>query len=944
MAIGKPNPYVPSFLRNAVSGSKPVTLTWGQVADTNIQSTSSFRYDSTAMPLKSTQQLNVDWSRFENHTFFMSAEAKVNLAFDQIINGYPFDGSRQEAERFFDNLTGFDKWVFDGFPRWKGALAFSGTTGGGSSKPEEGTFIRVENKTGALFPELAADAAGHPVLNPTGSQSMTIEAQLYLPTAANDVQVVCQMMSGSSSGWSLHLLQTTSTSSCTAEFIVVSGSSWMSVPLDLRKGSFNHMAFVLNRDNGLPYLESLLNAENVAESTTQCEMGDLEINGAPLVIGSGSAVFLAPAHTVTPTSTLSGTLDEFRIFHSARTPVQIEAYARKSIFATTDLVLYYRFNEPPPPLATSESDAINAIVLDSSGNSLHALIHNFTGSQRVNASTDVMNPMLFENPDSTAVLFPAYPATIEFNQLLLASASRYDQANPNLITRLIPQHYLLEGAQQDGFNDPPEGNAGQAYAGNGIPGQGQMGNAQIMVSLLYIWARFFDEMKLFVDAFSTLRTVDYETQDTVPDAFLLDMVKSLGFHLPPLFNDSTLEQYVRGENVDLHEISTNDNALRNVASTLLRRVLVNIPDVIRSKGTQHSIKSFLRAVGIDPGNNIRIREFGGPTSQQLTYARENRFEPGTMVQFTTASIVVSPFLSASRVEPGFPEPTGTPNDGLLTSGSWTWEGIVRYTPQAIGEMQSAHQSFVRLCVTGSTSGSAGGSAGVIANLVALSSSVNPSLVLYVRPGDQPTSPLLQLQINTEVPGYVDRDNRPPGIFNYDKWNVSFGCQRGDDGLGSVVSSSYFLRLAYQNDGEIELYQTTSSYFYENPTGTNVLKELGPNNASGTYLAIGTDQLVRAGSGSQYLHLNDYSLVPEEARTTYFNGRMSDVHFWSRAVTLDEWREHVRNHSSVGVRDPLVNWNYVDNRSGSFGRLRMNSMQRQDNCQPRAYRLHHLSRL
>ena len=123
-----------------------------------------------------------------------------------------------------------------------------------------------------------------------------------------------------------------------------------------------------------------------------------------------------------------------------------------------------------------------------------------------------------------------------------------------------------------------------------------MGNVQIMVSLLYIWARFFDDIKLYVDSFSTLRTVDYDTNETVPDSFLMDMVKSLGFNLPPLFNDSTIDQYVRGENVDVQDITTNQQALRSVQNSLLRRVLVNMPDVLRSKGTQHSIKSFLRAL------------------------------------------------------------------------------------------------------------------------------------------------------------------------------------------------------------------------------------------------------------------------------------------------------------------------------------------------------------
>jgi hypothetical protein len=918
MAITKPTQYVPSFLRTALSGSRPIVLTWSDVADTNIASTSSFMYDPVSSPLKSTQQLNVDWSRFENHTFFMSAEAKVNLAFENIINGFPFDGARKETEFFFDRLSGFDRWVFDNFPRYRGALGFVGCTMGGSgTQAETGTFIKVENKAGALFPELSRRNTAQPILNPTGSQSMTVEMQLYLPNIANDVQTVVQMMSGSTQGFAFQLLPTVSTSSCTGQFSVVSGTFWMSAPMTLTKGKFNHVALSFDRDDGTSYLQTYLDSVPVTESPTQVDVGDMEIDASQLLIGSGTSVTLGFT-PVTPTSTLSGSIDELRIYHSVRTPAQQAAYAAKSVFSTRDLILYYRFNEPPPPITVLSTDATNAIVLDSSGNSLHALISNFTGSLRLDASIDPLNPMVYESPNTTPVLFPAYPQTIDFNAELLMSASEYDAANPNLITRMIPQHYLLEGALQDGFSEP-EGSIGDPYAGSGIPGQGKMGNVQIMVSLLYIWARFFDDIKLFVDSFSTLRTVDYDTNETIPDSFLLDLVKDYGFNLPPLFNDSTIDQYIHGDNIDAQSYSSGLQSLKSVQNTLLRRVLVNLPDVLKSKGTQHSIKSFLRAVGIDPGNNVRIREYGGPTTQQLAFSRESKLEQGAMVQFISSSLVVSPFLSASRTEPGFPYPTSTPSDGLLTSGSWTVEAIVKYTPASRAMMQSATQSLMRMCVTGSTTGSAFGNSGLIANLVAVSSSFDPRLSLYIRPGDVSTSPLLRLDVAAPI----------PGIFNNDQWNVSFGCRRGDDGLNSVVSSSYFLRLAYQNAGQLEVLQATSSYFLENPTGTNVLRSLGANNRSGSYLSVGSDQSFSAGSGNQFLHLNDISSVPDEARNTDFSGRMSNVRFWSKAVTDIEWKEHVRNFNSIGVEDPTVNWNYVTVRTGSFGRLRMNSCIRQD---------------
>ena len=93
MAIKNTLPYIPSFLKAALTDTRPAQLTFLDLTgeNSNISSTSSFKYDPLSYGLKSTQQLNVDWSLFENHTFFSSAEVKTNVAFDQIINGFPFD-------------------------------------------------------------------------------------------------------------------------------------------------------------------------------------------------------------------------------------------------------------------------------------------------------------------------------------------------------------------------------------------------------------------------------------------------------------------------------------------------------------------------------------------------------------------------------------------------------------------------------------------------------------------------------------------------------------------------------------------------------------------------------------------------------------------------------------------------------------------------------------
>ena len=106
MTVKNVNPYIPSKLNAAQENARPITVTRESagLSDSNIGDVhKSFKYDPLSYPLKSTQQLNVDWTKFENHTFFSSAEVKVNEAFNNIINFYPFDGTKSEIESFIDS-------------------------------------------------------------------------------------------------------------------------------------------------------------------------------------------------------------------------------------------------------------------------------------------------------------------------------------------------------------------------------------------------------------------------------------------------------------------------------------------------------------------------------------------------------------------------------------------------------------------------------------------------------------------------------------------------------------------------------------------------------------------------------------------------------------------------------------------------------------------------
>jgi len=928
--------YVPSFLKDrSLTNVRSVSLSNSDLTGSNAKNLESFAYNPEGSGLKSTQQLNVDWSKFENHTFFMSAEAKVNLTFEQIINGYPFDGTREELENFFTNLSGFDKWVFDNFPKFKGQLHFSGTQLT-ETLPALGTYISVKDIQGALFSSLSPNADPQiSTLNPKNGSSLSIELQLKIPKIATDgTQIVLQKINPDKNhGFSIRLNHTASTSKAIAQFDVFSGSANMSVSSIIDKGTFNHLCFVLDRDSKFHNLK-IFNNELLLTSSNSLKIQNLNIDYNDLLIGSGSSYYVA-GELVTPQQTLSGTMDELRIFHSFRTTSQQALYSKKSIFSTPDLKLYYKFNEPPPPLSPILNDVTNAIILDSSGNSLHSFVSNFNGNLRENVKNDSSSNLIYERNDMSPVLFPAYQDVVSLNLELLTSASAYDLENPNIITKLIPRHYLVEGAADEGLTSA-EANNGSQYGGSGIPGQGKLNNVQIMLSLLYIWAKFFDEIKLFLDAFSSLKTVDYELNKSIPNNMLFDIAKHYGFFLPPLFTSATIDQYVLAENIDPLIKGNESLSLRSVQHEILRRILINLPSIIRSKGTQQSIKAFLRSIGIEPDSSVRFREYGGPTYRKLLHAKESKSDLTTIINFSSSSLVTSQFLSSSRLQPGYPKPEGTfvqkhiynphgisnsINDGLLTSGSWTFECNYKYELPI--SLSSFTQSLARLCVTGSGIQNPG----LVANLIGYYDENDPKVRLFLRPGNDDNAPLLDMTLNL-----------PTGsLFNGDIWNVSFGCERNDS-IDSIASSSYFIRVGTQNEGEVLYSSTTSSYFYEltgsgSPLDSNVFRKLDlvyQTNVSGAFITLGSNQTIPEGSTSTYRFLNNNLSVAESvSRKTAFDGRALRLKFWSKALSENEWLSHLTNYQSLGVDNPLVNYNYSISESGSYERLRLESLVKQE---------------
>lgn len=1069
----KPSLFSPSVVRSLVerpAGSVAYTLSdLSDMKDTALSDSDAFKYDLDTDGLKSTQQLNIDWSDFANHTFYNSAQVKVNVAFDRILNEFPFDGSNRDVEVFFDSLTGFEKYVYDLMPKNTGYLFFSGTL---PNESQQGTYVTVKDVAGAAYENISLRTDGQKIINPL-DKPISIEYWIYVPQESNYNQVLFEKIAGTN-GVQVRHYANISTNTLDAEFIVAQNTVSSSTIVPIPKGVWTHVAWVWNRDYSNNKTYAYLNGTLAATSSMETEFGIVDIPGDCL-IGSGSSFA-----GFVPQTTFSGSMDELRLWHESRAQEDINEFLNKTVYPSETLKFYYKFNEP--------AGVSSAVVVDASSNSLHGKLNQYALSLSVREAPYNTQfgppPVKYENTYRSPILFPKHPDVVALTDDLLDKASSFDLKNPSVITKLVPRHYLLDGQAEAGLLTE-QGEITEALRTGVDPRSARLGATQTFLLLLYTWAKFFDEMKLYSQAFSDVNFTDYNANNTVPSQFLQRLGKSVGLELPPLFTGATVGQFIDGENLGDHP-SANHTALKEIQNQVWRRILNNYKDIVRSKGTIHSIKAFIRAIGIEPDSNFRIREYGGPTKRNLAYVRDKRSKRATQLSFLNGGHMQSPFLVVPRFEPGLPSPpplalptaefdedyifvnnsisatitfntpfsaapifyaktddgtnvfgtsaptttgmtvqfsapfTGflhyravrssaypayasssyspllvvtantyniligdnstthnitypatlnTPSNiesfaidtvgndlsniflstnsptitnttlelsapapntrvdylvyvdnqfalspaftpGDLTSillGSWTYEGLYRFTDDSLEK-----QSLARFHSTGSVG------EGLILNCVA--DETAQKIILSLRPNDSIPSGqgLLNLSLDN-----VD-------IFDGHLWHVSFGRVHPQDEIMSytTTSSSFFLRAARQDNGEVvEKYEATS-YFHDNtPTiyGNALLVTSSLVNASGAYIEIGSASI----DTSVPYFLNDPASATDGDRYTHFDGRISNIKLWSRAVRRDEWLEHVRNYKSSGVNTPLVNYNFNITSTGSFERLRIDAAAQQD---------------
>lgn len=170
---------------------------------------------------------------------------------------------------------------------------------------------------------------------------------------------------------------------------------------------------------------------------------------------------------------------------------------------------------------------------------------------------------------------------------LYESASLYDLRNNNQLTKAVPEFILLDENNEQ---------------------------LEVFVNML---GHHYDILHSYIHCMTKINNRDEHPESGMPNELLYSVAKQFGWTLTNGHQYQNLWEYVLGTNESGTPL-TGSNTVgeeslpgREMTFQVWRRIVNNIPGLLKSKGTKRSIQALLSCYGV-PQSLITIKEYGGP--------------------------------------------------------------------------------------------------------------------------------------------------------------------------------------------------------------------------------------------------------------------------------------------------------------------------------------------
>ena len=162
-------------------------------------------------------------------------------------------------------------------------------------------------------------------------------------------------------------------------------------------------------------------------------------------------------------------------------------------------------------------------------------------------------------------------------------------------------------------------NMNQNYIKNNIP-QYIVNNDENESLLLFfsMVGQHFDNIYYHTKSIENTRKLGYKSENGISDKLLFDTLKSFNWDAKNLAANETLWNYTFG--LDSDGNTKNLTPAKQRTYEVWRRIVNNLPYLLKHKGTRRGIYALLSCYGI-PSSNLSILEFGGPEVTEVTKSK-----------------------------------------------------------------------------------------------------------------------------------------------------------------------------------------------------------------------------------------------------------------------------------------------------------------------------------
>jgi len=183
------------------------------------------------------------------------------------------------------------------------------------------------------------------------------------------------------------------------------------------------------------------------------------------------------------------------------------------------------------------------------------------------------------------------------------SASYYDTNNRDSLINNCPEHILTNSDNDD------------------------------YIIFLSMIGHFFDEIYVYIANMPSEKTIGHNSTEEFTRRVVDYMLETFGWKIDDSLEQATLlNNYLTSEQLEGLNSMSSEERLKSVRN----RILLNLPQIFKTKGTEESVKLLMACYGI-PSSLLSVREYGGVnhTDDKAAYTT---FERSYMYQWNTSSI------------------------------------------------------------------------------------------------------------------------------------------------------------------------------------------------------------------------------------------------------------------------------------------------------------------